>query len=112
MEDKDRPYWQGLLQDDTTGLIFVVDSNDRRKISQAKDELYNMLDKLPGNKAPLLVIANKQDLANAMSGDEVANTLGLSQVYDRPWYLQDASGTSGDGLYEGMDWLAKNVNTK
>ncbi|TNN35322.1 ADP-ribosylation factor 1-like 2 [Liparis tanakae] len=44
----------------TIGIIFVVDSNDRERVGEAKDELMRMLaeDELDG--AVLLVLANKQ----------------------------------------------------
>lgn len=42
------------------GLIFVVDSNDRERITEAKDELNRMLDEDELRSAVLLVFANKQ----------------------------------------------------
>merc|ERR1719210_147478 len=106
MEDENRASWQGLVQQqDTKGLIYVVDSNDRESMSKAKDELQQMLKQVTG-KAALLVIANKQDMPNSMNGAEVVEALGLNQVKNRPWHLQPTSGISGDGLYEAMDWLA------
>merc|ERR1719300_1215191 len=80
LEDKNRASWQGLVQQqDTKGLIFVVDSNDRGSMSKAKDELEQMLKQVTG-KAALLVIANKQDMPNSMNAAEVAEALGLNQV--------------------------------
>ena len=112
MEDKNRPNWQGLLQQqDTKGLIIVVDSNDRGSMSKAKDELHKMLKKVPG-KAALLVFANKQDLPNSMTGTEVVEALGLNQVKNRPWYLQATCGRSGDGVYEAMNWFATEINKR
>ena len=43
-----------------TGLIFVVDSNDRERVSEAKDELSRMLAEDELKDAVLLVFANKQ----------------------------------------------------
>lgn len=42
------------------GLIFVVDSNDRERISEAKDELGKMLSEDELRDAVVLVFANKQ----------------------------------------------------
>lgn len=42
------------------GLIFVVDSNDRERIGEAKDELNRMLSEDELRDACLLVFANKQ----------------------------------------------------
>ena len=41
-QDKIRPLWRHYFQN-TQGLIFVVDSNDRERISEAKDELQKMV---------------------------------------------------------------------
>lgn len=43
-----------------TGLIFVVDSNDRERISEARDELNRMLNEEDLRDSVLLVFANKQ----------------------------------------------------
>ena len=42
------------------GLIFVVDSNDRERITEAREELLRMLNEDELRDAVLLVFANKQ----------------------------------------------------
>ena len=46
----------------TQGIIFVVDSNDRDRIVEAREELQRMLNEDELRDALLLVFANKQDL--------------------------------------------------
>jgi small GTP-binding protein len=58
-QDKIRPLWRHYFQN-TQGLIFVVDSNDRERISEARDELMRMLSEDELRDAVLLVFANKQ----------------------------------------------------
>merc|ERR1712224_920484 len=60
----------------------------------------------------LLVLANKQDLPRAMSSSEVSEKLGLHRLRDREWFIQSACATTGDGLYEGLDWLTKALKSK
>ena len=48
------------------GLIFVVDSNDKDRIAEAREELQRMLNEDELRDAVLLVFANKQDLPQAM----------------------------------------------
>lgn len=55
--------------------------------------------------AILLVFANKQDLPNAMNAAEITDKLGLHSLRARDWYIQSTCATSGDGLYEGLDWV-------
>jgi len=42
------------------GLIFVVDSNDRERVGEAREELMRMLNEDELRDAVLLVFANKQ----------------------------------------------------
>ena len=46
----------------TQGLIFVIDSNDRDRIDEAKQELTRIIQDREMKDALLLVFANKQDL--------------------------------------------------
>jgi len=43
-----RPLWRHYFQN-TQGLIFVVDSNDRERILEARDELHRMLSEVGGS---------------------------------------------------------------
>lgn len=42
------------------GIIFVVDSNDRERIEEAREELFSLLDEQDLRNCVLLVLANKQ----------------------------------------------------
>jgi ADP-ribosylation factor 1/2 len=44
-QDKIRPLWRHYFQN-TQGLIFVVDSNDRDRAGEARDELHRMLNEV------------------------------------------------------------------
>ena len=103
-----RPLWRHYFQN-TQGLIFVVDSNDRDRVSEARDELHRMLNEDELRDAVLLVFANKQDLPNAMTAAEITDKLGLHSIRQRHWFIQSTCATSGEGLYEGLDWLATNI---
>ncbi len=59
--------------------------------------------------AHLLVFANKQDMPKAVSAQDVAKRLGLHQLRNREWYVQPSSAHSGEGLFEGMDWLCRKL---
>ncbi|GAV61020.1 LOW QUALITY PROTEIN: Arf domain-containing protein/PI3_PI4_kinase domain-containing protein/PI3Ka domain-containing protein/PI3K_C2 domain-containing protein [Cephalotus follicularis] len=110
-QDKIRPLWRHYFQN-TQGLIFVVDSNDRDRVVEARDELHRMLNEDELRDAVLLVFANKQDLPNAMNAAEITDKLGLHSLRQRHWYIQSTCATSGEGLYEGLDWLSSNIATK
>jgi len=79
-----RPLWRHYFQN-TQGLIFVVDSNDRDRVGEARDELHRMLGEDELRDAALLVFANKQDLPNAMNAAEITDKLGLHSLRQRHW---------------------------
>jgi len=110
-QDKIRPLWRHYYTN-TQGLIFVVDSNDRDRIDAARDEMHRMLNEDELRESVLLVFANKQDLPNAMSAAEMTDKLGLHQMRGRQWYIQACCATTGDGLYEGLDWLSATLSKK
>jgi len=60
-QDKIRPLWRHYFQN-TQGIIFVVDSNDRDRVVEAREELQRMLNEDELRDALLLIFANKQDL--------------------------------------------------
>jgi len=117
-QDKIRPLWRHYYQN-TQGVIFVVDSNDADRLDEtkgcensAKEELQRMLQEDELRDAVLLVFANKQDLPNAKSVQAITEALNLNQYKNRTWHVQGCCATTGDGLYEGLDWLAKALNKK
>jgi small GTP-binding protein len=60
-QDKIRPLWRHYYTG-TQGLVFVVDSQDRERIDEAKQELHRILSDREMKECLLLVFANKQDL--------------------------------------------------
>ena len=111
-KDKIRPLYRHYFQG-THALVFVVDANDRDRIGQAKEEVHMMLgsDELRG--CPLLVLANKLDLPNAMGVAETTLELGLhSELRQRRWHIQPTCAVTGQGLYEGLDWLSGTISRR
>merc|ERR1711992_212991 len=110
-QDKIRPLWRYYYQG-SQALIYVVDSNDRDRSEDAREELTKILNEDEMRDAALLVFANKQDLPNAMTAAEVTDKLGLHTLRNRQWFIQSACATTGDGLYEGLDWLSRVLSSK
>lgn len=106
-----RPYWRNYY-DNTDALIFVVDSFDEDRMEEVKAELTMLLgeDKLAG--VPLLVFANKQDQAGALTADEISMGLELEEISDRDWSIQGCSALEGSGLPEGMEWVVAHIKAK
>ncbi|MCO5587122.1 hypothetical protein L7F22_041069 [Adiantum nelumboides] len=107
-QDKIRPLWRYYFHG-SQGLIFVVDSIDSNRIAEVRDELYRLLNEDELRDAALLVLANKQDLPHAMSVAEMSEKLGLQSLRQRKWHIQSTRAITGEGLYEGLDWLSANI---
>jgi len=104
-QDKIRVLWKHYYQN-TDGLIFVVDSNDKDRIEDAAEELKKMLSEEELKDCVVLVMANKQDLSGAMSPNDIKDKLGLESLKGKQWLVQGTSATTGQGLKEGLDWMA------
>ena len=73
--------------------------------TSCREELNKIVGEHQLKDAAILVYANKQDLPRAMSTTEIMNGLNLKHHSSNPWFVQGCSGLSGDGLYEGLEWL-------
>ncbi|KAF0496464.1 ADP-ribosylation factor family-domain-containing protein [Gigaspora rosea] len=107
-QDKIRPLWRHYYTG-TQGLIFVIDSQDRDRIDEARQELHRIISDREMRDCLLLVFANKQDLPGAMSPAEVTEKLNLHHMRDRAWYVHPSCATTGEGLFEGLNWLSQNA---
>lgn len=106
-----RVHWEHYYQD-TAGLVFVVDSKDKTRMTEAKLELQKILGNKNLKALPLIVLANKQDLPGAASARDVAEMLNLKELcHDRPWFLQSSSAKTGAGLEECFRMMAHFLKT-
>ncbi|GMH34980.1 hypothetical protein BSKO_02841 [Bryopsis sp. KO-2023] len=97
---------------DSQGLIFVVDSNDRDRIGEARDELWKLLNADESKDVVLLILANKKDFPNAMTSAEITDKLGLDSIFQLDWYIQRTCAISGEGLHQGLDMLTAQLAAK
>jgi len=117
-----RSYWRNYYEEND-GLIWVVDSADKRRLDNCREELQILLkeEKLAG--ASLLIFANKQDLPGALSHQQISDALGLSErvnyeegqcsiVANRHWKIVDCSAITGQGLLEGMNWIIEDITSR
>jgi len=93
----------------THGVIFVVDSTDKKSDLTSKMELFNLLIHEDLKQSVFLVMANKQDAKDAMNPAEIAEKLSLTEIKDHEWHIQACSALSGDGLQDGLDWLTDKI---
>ncbi|KAH0475898.1 MAG: hypothetical protein KVP17_001756 [Porospora cf. gigantea B] len=97
--------WRHYLEE-AQGVLFVVDSADPQRWSDAKATLEEMLTSLGDREVPFVVCANKNDLSSAVA-EELSIALGLP----KKWVLccDTVSGFGGDGLREALTKLVESA---
>ena len=106
-----RSYWRNYFEE-TDGVIWVVDSSDKLRIQDCKEELHNLLkqEKLAG--ATLLVFCNKQDINGALKVEEIKNLLDLNTITTRHWMIMPCCGLTGNGLENGLNWIMDDISSR
>ncbi|XP_066441933.1 putative ADP-ribosylation factor-like protein 5C isoform X2 [Eleutherodactylus coqui] len=99
-----RATWNSYYSN-TEFVILVIDSTDRERLPETRDELYKMLAHEDLQNAAVLIFANKQDVKDSMSASEISTILALSAIRDRAWHIQACCALTGEGLPAGLDWL-------
>jgi len=107
-----RPYWRNYFEA-TDAIIWVIDSTDRARLSDTMTELNQLLLEERLASASLLVFANKQDLAGAMSTEEIETALDLKgKSTGHRWKVMPCSAISGMNVMEGLDWVVDEVASR
>ncbi|KAJ6633979.1 ADP-ribosylation factor [Pseudolycoriella hygida] len=106
--DKIRPLIRYYFEN-TKGVIFVVDSQDDCQIrqSEVKDELWRIFNDETLASVPVLIYLNKVDMESGLQKENVIKHLKLSEVTGRQWFVQPCSAKTGEGLYNGLNWLVR-----
>ncbi|XP_076460175.1 ADP-ribosylation factor-like protein 4C isoform X2 [Babylonia areolata] len=108
-KDNKRPLWNTYLRS-AHGIIFVVDSRDRERLDEARMELQKLVKGQQQHCLPILVLANKQDLQDALTAREVGEALAVPEL-SRGQQLDvlPVCAVTGEGLAEAMDHMADMV---
>ncbi|XP_065212651.1 ADP-ribosylation factor-like protein 2 [Planococcus citri] len=106
-----RSYWKNYFEC-TDGVIWVVDSADKRRLEDCAEELHSLLQEEQLAGATLLVFANKQDLPGALSPEEIKQVLDLDNIKTHHWRIIKCSAITGENLLTGIDWLIKDIGAR
>ncbi|KAK8381552.1 hypothetical protein O3P69_018565 [Scylla paramamosain] len=96
----------------TEFVILVIDSTDRERLSITREELYKMLAHEELSRAAVLIYANKQDVKGSMSAAEISRLLNLTSVKKHRWQIQGCCALTGEGLYQGLEWIGSTLKSK
>ncbi|KAJ8925335.1 hypothetical protein NQ315_009165 [Exocentrus adspersus] len=103
-----RSYWRNYFEC-TDGLIWVVDSADKRRLEDCRNELHVLLQEERLAGATLLIFANKQDLPGACTTDELRDILELDKIKTHHWRIVWCSAVTGENLLDGIDWMINDI---
>lgn len=92
-------------------IIFVVDSYDKERIDEAREFLYKFISMDSFKSTVLLVMANKQDMPNVMTIEEIREKLEIDKYKELK--AKNVIGTSAEqglGLQESLDWIISTLS--
>ena len=110
-QEKIRILWKHYYKK-TDGLIYVVDSADINRIEESAEILKEIMKDENLKNCPILIMANKQDLKEALSPIEITEKLGMNNIEGREWSVNGCSANTGKGIKESFDWLNLAMNKK
>lgn len=90
-------------------IVYVVDAANRSRFEESRAALDRMLEHRELSGAPLLIMANKQDLDGAASSQEVGEVFGVERLEGRQFKVLPVSAYTGQGLKEAVEWLVETV---
>ena len=103
-----RPLWRTYAKG-AEGIMFVIDSADHDTLEESRMELSQLFMNPEMNSLPILLLANKQDLPNALDLDYLkkyfVNSFSDSNYTRRQVILRSTCAVTGDGLFEALDQL-------
>ncbi len=122
-QERVRPLWRTYAKG-ADGIMFVVDSSaDRESLEEAKLELAQLCKNSDTNTLPIVILANKQDLPNALSinhlYDYLTDELMLKNDFkkltspnktSRPIKIIGVCAITGDGLFESLDLIHEMIS--
>lgn len=109
-----RKVWRDYYAD-VDAIVFLVDSVDRQRFPESKQELDGLLSSDDLKTIPFLILGNKIDIPRAASEQELRTALGLHQTTGkntkvlndiRPIEVFMCSVVKRTGYGEGFRWLS------
>ncbi|MQM17514.1 hypothetical protein Taro_050487 [Colocasia esculenta] len=99
-----RTIWEKYYEE-AHAVIYVIDAACPSRFEDSKSAIEKILRHEDLAGAPVLILANKQDLPGAVSAEEVARYLDLKELDDRHYLFESVSAYEGIGIKAAIDWL-------
>ncbi|EDV54220.1 ADP-ribosylation factor-like protein 3 [Drosophila erecta] len=108
-ELKNRQFWPNYYKK-VKVLIFVLDSTDALRLSEARCVLCDVLMHQELDKAPLLILSNKKDASGSLSMSTVIDLMGLDRLNGRDWTFKECSMRTGSGVQDIVNWINEKIH--
>eukprot|EP00268_Persea_americana_P002760 TRINITY_DN1084_c0_g1_i5.p1 TRINITY_DN1084_c0_g1~~TRINITY_DN1084_c0_g1_i5.p1 ORF type:complete len:210 (-),score=44.93 TRINITY_DN1084_c0_g1_i5:400-1029(-) len=99
-----RTIWEKYYEE-AHAIIYVIDAACPSRFEDSKSALEKVLRHEDLQGAPLLILANKQDLPGAVTAEELARYLDLKELDERLYLFEAVSAYDGRGIKAAVDWL-------
>lgn len=107
-QERIRPLWRHYFTG-TDALIYVVDSSDLNRLEESKKELLRVISDKELSECLLIVLANKQDVPNAIKPKELIDRFDLNNLPgNHIWSVIPTIAINGTGLVETLNWISNN----
>jgi len=103
-----RAIWEKYYEE-AHAIMYVIDAATASSFEDAKSALDKVIRHEHLRGAPLLIVANKQDLPGVINDEELALFLNLKELDERPYMFQAVSAYDGRGIKSGIDWLVEQM---
>jgi small GTP-binding protein len=107
---KVRDLWKHYYAE-VDAVVWIVDCADVGRFAESKQALSTALkDASMSRDCPLLVAANKCDIAGAKSEDEIKKALDLENLLkNRVWAVNRTNSKQGEGISDSFKWLSAQI---
>jgi ADP-ribosylation factor related protein 1 len=104
-----RAIWDKYF-DESHAVIYVVDAAKRERFDESRKAYERVLQARQLSGAPVLVMANKQDLQGVADVEELGQMFAPPRDdTSRAFKVMPVCAYTGQGLRESVDWLIQNI---
>ncbi|WVZ57175.1 hypothetical protein U9M48_007594 [Paspalum notatum var. saurae] len=103
-----RTIWEKYYEE-AHAIVYVIDAATASSFEDSKSALEKVIRHEHLKGAPLLIVANKQDLPGVIDDEELAKFLHLKELDERPYMFQAVSAYNGRGIKSGINWLVEQM---
>ena len=97
------PLWKDYFQN-IDGAFYVVDCNDQDRIKESAELLHSIVLDKSMHKVPIVILANKTDLPQSLTGIDLIERMNLSKLSETSnvYCIQATSALRATGIQEAV----------